>query len=610
MEKVPVALDFRSGERGPPPGASASLHAAERCPDAGAAEEVPGGPGSKVAGAVALDSPGFNLAGSEDQAASGDAAKRPGGGDAGNAGALGSNGIDELEPAEPDSLDVRLGAPVAPVHGRKLDGAGLGSGEAGAMDDISLVEVSPSDASSNFDATRLIGGSFPLEVSGPLEESGARGCEPEARGAPATMGFPNCDGFEVGVETKDEVDGRNGLAEGELELRADGDDAVEEVADSSVLCDERVEGMETNLEQGVDRMETSLDDSEPSDGSTTQDSDTDVDTESSGSSSEEQDVGYGAHITRVGQAIQKVAKENSTAGMKSSDRMTSVSSSSLVLASGAAMLPHPAKVLTGGEDAYFIAHDGWFGVADGVGQWSFEGINAGLYARELMDSSKRFVERQGASGISTEEVLAKAADEARSPGSSTVLIAHFDGQVHPFVKIWQSFLLSVDDLILQVLDASNIGDSGFLVIRNGEIYKKSKPMTYGFNFPLQIEKGDDPLKLVQLYNNFLTCDVLLDLQKYTIDLQEGDVIVTATDGLFDNVYEEEVAAIVSKSLEADLKPTEIAEFLAARAKEVGRCGFGSSPFSDAARDAGYLGYSGGKLDDVTVVVSIVRKSEV
>jgi serine/threonine protein phosphatase PrpC len=45
------------------------------------------------------------------------------------------------------------------------------------------------------------------------------------------------------------------------------------------------------------------------------------------------------------------------------------------------------------------------------------------------------------------------------------------------------------------------------------------------------------------------------LQKYTIDLQEGDVIVTASDGLFDNVYEEEVAGIVSKSLEADLKPT-------------------------------------------------------
>jgi len=54
---------------------------------------------------------------------------------------------------------------------------------------------------------------------------------------------------------------------------------------------------------------------------------------------------------------------------------------------------------------------------------------------------------------------------------------------------------------------------------------------------------------------FFTYSILLNLQKYTIDLQEGDVIVTASDSLFDNVYEEEVAGIVSKSLEADIKPT-------------------------------------------------------
>lgn len=43
---------------------------------------------------------------------------------------------------------------------------------------------------------------------------------------------------------------------------------------------------------------------------------------------------------------------------------------------------------------------------------------------------------------------------------------------------------------------------------------------------------------------------------------------------------------------------------------MGKSAWGSSPFSDAALAAGYLGYSGGKLDDVTVVVSIVRKSEI
>jgi hypothetical protein len=70
------------------------------------------------------------------------------------------------------------------------------------------------------------------------------------------------------------------------------------------------------------------------------------------------------------------------------------------------------------------------------------GINAGLYARELMDSCEKIItETQGAPGMRTEEVLAKAADEARSPGSSTVLVAHFDGQVRFLIKLetWLPF---------------------------------------------------------------------------------------------------------------------------------------------------------------------------
>ncbi|RLN41004.1 putative protein phosphatase 2C BIPP2C1 [Panicum miliaceum] len=597
MDEVPATaavLDFRPGSSPPRDSAVPRRDTAWSALDAGGAEEAPGVPGFQDKGAVAAELTGSKSAVSESQAVSGDMSGGPAGGDTGGVDVFCSENGAELESAESCVLDVRLGAPVVGRHGRKQDGTGFGSDEACEVEGISLVEVSPSDASSSLDATGSIGG-YSLEGSLP-EARGARGCEQEVQDVPTgtstAVGFPNGDlssGF--GIQQSDDVDGRNGLAGGELELSTDGDDAKQATEMAGILCNERVEGMETNLGEReasngstdrVDRMETSLDDSEASDGSTTQDSDTDVETESSGSSIEEQDTGYGAHIPQLDQAICKVARENNTSGTKSSDRMTSVPESTLVLASGAAMLPHPSKVSTGGEDAYFIACDGWFGVADGVGQWSFEGINAGLYARELMDSCKNIItETQGAPGMRTEEVLAKAADEARCPGSSTVLVAHFDGQV---------------------LHASNIGDSGFLVIRNGEVYQKSKPMTYGFNFPLQIEKGDDPLKLVQA--------VVLDWQKYTIDLQEGDVIVTATDGLFDNVYEEEVAGTVSKSLEADLKPTEIAELLVARAKEVGRRGVGSSPFSDAALAAGYLGYSGGKLDDVTVVVSIVQKSEV
>jgi serine/threonine protein phosphatase PrpC len=98
-------------------------------------------------------------------------------------------------------------------------------------------------------------------------------------------------------------------------------------------------------------------------------------------------------------------------------------------------------------------------------------------------------------------------------------------------------------------------------------------MTYGFNFPLQIENGVDPSRLVQVTQHLMPpifcyqflffelsqiliyVNFLLYSQNYAIDVQEGDVFVTASDGLFDNVYDHEVAAIVSKSLEADLKPT-------------------------------------------------------
>jgi serine/threonine protein phosphatase PrpC len=47
------------------------------------------------------------------------------------------------------------------------------------------------------------------------------------------------------------------------------------------------------------------------------------------------------------------------------------------------------------------------------------------------------------------------------------------------------------------------------------------------------------------------------MQNYSIDLKEGDVVVTASDGLFDNIYEQEIADVISKSLDADLKSTVI-----------------------------------------------------
>ncbi|KAK8966975.1 putative protein phosphatase 2C BIPP2C1 [Platanthera guangdongensis] len=163
-------------------------------------------------------------------------------------------------------------------------------------------------------------------------------------------------------------------------------------------------------------------------------------------------------------------------------RNVATSAPQLTISSGAALLPHPSKELTGGEDAFFVACNKWFGVADGVGQWSLEGINAGLYARELMENCEKIIsECARNSEYTPSQVLIQSASKAHSPGSSTILVCFFDGQV---------------------LHAANIGDSGFIVIRGARVIKRSSPMVYGFNFPLQIESGDDPSKNIEVNIQF------------------------------------------------------------------------------------------------------------
>lgn len=51
----------------------------------------------------------------------------------------------------------------------------------------------------------------------------------------------------------------------------------------------------------------------------------------------------------------------------------------------------------------------------------------------------------------------------------------------------------------------------------------------------------------------------------------------------------------------------MAELLATRAQEVGKSASERSPFADAAQAAGYVGCTGGKLDDVGVIVCLVQK---
>jgi len=93
-------------------------------------------------------------------------------------------------------------------------------------------------------------------------------------------------------------------------------------------------------------------------------------------------------------------------------------------------------------------------------------------------------------------------------------------------------------------------------------------------------------------------------QVLTFPVVPDDVIVAGTDGLFDNLYDREIATLVVQAERTGLKPEVTAHNIATLAQQRAQDRHRQTPFSAAAHDAGYR-YFGGKLDDITVVVSYV-----
>ena len=80
--------------------------------------------------------------------------------------------------------------------------------------------------------------------------------------------------------------------------------------------------------------------------------------------------------------------------------------------------------------------------------------------------------------------------------------------------------------------------------------------------------------------------------------------MAGTDGLFDNLYTDEVAEVVMQAVQANLGPQATAQRIAALARQRAVDKAWKSPFAAAAEEAGFQ-YLGGKLDDISVVVSYV-----
>jgi len=238
-------------------------------------------------------------------------------------------------------------------------------------------------------------------------------------------------------------------------------------------------------------------------------------------------------------------------------------------------IPHPRKAHRGGEDSYLVSSptNSTIAVADGVGGWESKGVNPRAFADEILRKTYSFVksgEKDPKNAISASFPLLSEI------GSATFCMGKMDS-----------------DGIFRV---ANIGDSGFMVIRNEKILLESAEHQHEFNYPYQLGIGEDGKPHGQ--------DRPADAQVYRMQLEKGDIVVMGTDGLFDNLWPKQILSIIEMH---PLNPKALSKQLATIAYEESQKKDNFVPFFQRAKEAKipYPTYQGGKEDDISVIVSVV-----
>lgn len=155
-----------------------------------------------------------------------------------------------------------------------------------------------------------------------------------------------------------------------------------------------------------------------------------------------------------------------------------------------------------------------------------------------------------------------------------------------------------------------LGDCKILVIRPkreegvGEVLFASTEQYHYFDCPRQLgtNSPDTP-----------TQNAVLDV----VDVEEGDVVLAVSDGVTDNLWEEEISGCAVKALkeaeekfgnEVDLSRAMkfVAQQVVLAARKIAEDPFAASPFMEKAVEEG-LAIEGGKLDDISVVAALCKR---
>jgi serine/threonine protein phosphatase PrpC len=243
--------------------------------------------------------------------------------------------------------------------------------------------------------------------------------------------------------------------------------------------------------------------------------------------------------------------------------------------SAARVIPHPAKAARGGEDSFF-SHPFAIGVSDGVGGWNEVGVTS-EYSRVLVASSLAAVEKAAPSRDPVELMFAGYLNAKGIRSSATYCIVSLDATSDELRKADKH-----SDAVIGQLRTANLGDSGFMLYRRNALVFRSKEQQHGFNFPFQLgHNSEDTPNSADVFN---------------FPVESEDLVIVGSDGLFDNVHDANITRLVQKHQNI----YDLADRLSRIASKHANDQTYRSPFAERR------GRTGGKLDDITVVVARIR----
>jgi protein phosphatase PTC7 len=191
-----------------------------------------------------------------------------------------------------------------------------------------------------------------------------------------------------------------------------------------------------------------------------------------------------------------------------------------------------------GQDAYFVARVGQrsgataFAIADGVGGWTEHGVDPADFSHGLCGYmaetalSWQDKERLGPKQLLNAGYKKTINDPEIKAGGTTACVAVTEGDGR--------------------MRIANLGDSGFLLLRLGSVHHYSNPQTHAFNTPYQMSlTPPDILAQATVFGGMPLNDKpdRADLADHM--LRHGDVLVLATDGVWDNLNSHDILTSVS-----------------------------------------------------------------